>query len=87
MTETVQLLRRFHRAVGFALPQRNAIVTILALTLLMAAANAAEPLAMKFIFDNLGAKEKLTPLAQGLAMLAVLSLGREAARGFSDWLT
>jgi len=87
MTETVQLLRRFHRAVGFALPQRNAIVTILALTLLMAAANAAEPLAMKFIFDNLGARDKLTPLLQGLAMLAVLSLGREAARGFSDWLT
>ena len=87
MSDTVQLFRRFHRAVRFALPQRNAIVAILALTLLMAGANAAEPLAMKFIFDNLGAKEKLLPLLQGLAILAVLSLGREAARGFSDWLT
>ena len=32
MTETVQLFRRFHRAVRYALPQRNAIVAILALT-------------------------------------------------------
>ena len=87
MTETVQLFRRFHRAVRFALPQRNAIVAILALTLLMAAANAAEPLALKFIFDSLGAEEKVRPLAQGLAVLAALSLGREAARGLSDWLT
>ena len=57
MTETVQLFRRFHRAVRFALPQRNANVAILSLTLLMAAANAAEPLALKFIFDSLGAEE------------------------------
>jgi ATP-binding cassette subfamily B protein len=87
MTETVQLFRRFHRAVRFALPQRNAIVAILALTLLMAAANAAEPLALKFIFDSLGGEEKVRRLVQGLAVLAALSLGREAARGFSDWLT
>jgi len=87
MTETVQLFRRFHRAVRFALPQRNAIIAILALTLLMAAANAAEPLALKFIFDSLGAEQKVRPLLQGVAMLAALSLGREAARGFSDWLT
>ena len=87
MTETVQLFRRFHRAVRFALPQRNAIVAILSLTLLMAAANAAEPLALKFIFDSLGAEEQVRPLVQGLAMLAALSLGREAARGLSDWLT
>jgi ATP-binding cassette, subfamily B, bacterial len=87
MTETVQLFRRFHRAVRFALPQRNAIVAILALTLLMAAANAAEPLALKFIFDSLGGEEKVRRFVQGLAVLAALSLGREAARGFSDWLT
>jgi ATP-binding cassette, subfamily B, bacterial len=87
MTETVQLLRRFHRAVRFALPQRNAIVAILALTLLMAMANAAEPLALKYIFDSLGAKEGVRPLLRGLALLAALSLGREAARGLSDWLT
>lgn len=87
MNDTIQLFRRFHRAVGFALPQRNAIVTILSLTLLMAGANAAEPLALKFIFDSLEAEEKVTPLVQGLALLAVLSLGREAMRGVSDWLT
>jgi hypothetical protein len=59
-----QLFRRFHRAVRFALPQRNAIVAILALTLLMAAANAAEPLALKFIFDSLGGEEKVRRLVR-----------------------
>ena len=87
MSDTVQLVRRFHRAVQFALPQRNAIVAILALTLLMAAANAAEPLALKFIFDSLGAEKVVPPLVRGLALLAALSLGREAASAVSNWLT
>ena len=87
MSDTVQLVRRFHRAVQFALPQRNAIVAILTLTLLMAAANAAEPLALKFIFDSLGAEKVVPPLVRGLALLAALSLGREAASAVSNWLT
>jgi ATP-binding cassette subfamily B protein len=87
MTETVQLFSSFHRAVRFALPQRNAILAILALTLLMAAANAAEPLALKLIFDSLTAERTLPPLLQGIVILAVLSLVREAAHGLSDWLT
>src|SRR5690606_16164710 len=31
--------------------------------------------------------DKLTPLLQGLAVLAALSLGREAASAISNWLT
>jgi hypothetical protein len=87
MTETGHLFRSFHRAVRFALPQRNAILAILALTLLMASANAAEPLALKLIFDGLTAERTLPPLLQGIGMLAVLSLVREAAHALSDWLT
>jgi ATP-binding cassette subfamily B protein len=82
----LRLFRNFHRAIRFALPQRNAILIIVVLTLLMAAANAAEPLALKYIIDHISLNPELEPLVRGLAVLAVLALGREAAHAFSDWL-
>jgi ATP-binding cassette subfamily B protein len=82
----LRLFGNFHRAIRFALPQRNAIVFILVLTLLMAAANAGEPLALKFIIDSLSLNPKLEPLAKGLTVLAVLALSREGAHAVSDWL-
>src|SRR4051794_3546353 len=82
-----RLFREFHRAIRFALPQRNAIVFILVLTLLMAAANAAEPLALKYIIDNLSLQPKAQPLVKGLTVLAALALSREGAHAISDWLT
>src|SRR3954471_19788118 len=87
MGQIAQLARRLHQAVRFALPQRNAIVAIIALTAFMAAANAAEPLALKYLFDSLSAGGPLQPLVTGLVVLAALALTREAAHGFSDWLT
>jgi ATP-binding cassette subfamily B protein len=84
---SVGRLERLHRAVQFALPQRNAILAILGMTVLMAGANAAEPLALKLIFDDLVAGSALRPLVNGLLLLAGLAIVREAARGFSDWLT
>src|SRR3954469_721146 len=87
MGQIAELTRRLHQAVRFALPQRNAIVTIIALTAFMAAANAAEPLALKYLFDGLSTRGSLEPLATGVAVLAALALSREAAHGFSDWLT
>lgn len=83
----LRLFQNFHRAVRYALPQRNAIVLILGLTMFMAAANAAEPLALKFIVDNLSLDPRFDPLWKGLAVLAVLALSREAAHALSDWLT
>ena len=87
MHGSVGRLERLHRAVQFALPQRNAILAILGMTVLMAGANAAEPLALKLIFDDLVAGSALRPLVNGLLLLAGLAIVREAARGFSDWLT
>jgi ATP-binding cassette, subfamily B, bacterial len=81
-----RLFGNFHRAIRFALPQRNAIVFILILTLLMAAANAGEPLALKYIIDSLSLHPKLEPLVKGLTVLAVLALARESAHAVSDWL-
>jgi ATP-binding cassette subfamily B protein len=82
----VRLFRNFHRAIRFALPQRNAILLILALTMLMAAVNAIEPLALKYIIDALSSQPRLEPLAKGLLVLAALALTREGAHALSDWL-
>ena len=82
----LQLFRNLHRAIRFALPQRNAIVFILVLTMFMAAANAAEPLALKYIIDHLSLNPEFAPLINGLAILAALALSREAAHAVSDWL-
>jgi ATP-binding cassette, subfamily B, bacterial len=87
MGVTAGHLRGFYRAVRFALPQRNAIVTILLLTLFTAAASAAEPLALKYIFDGLTAKRGVPELWRGLAFLAGLAISREVALGVSNWLT
>lgn len=62
-------------------------VLIVALTLLIAAANAAEPLLLKAIFDGLTARPALGPPGRGLGFLAALALAREAAQGIGDWLT
>jgi ATP-binding cassette subfamily B protein len=87
MTQSVRLFRSFYRAIRFALPERRAVLLIIGLTLLIAAANAAEPLVLKIIFDGLTTRPALRPLGRGLAMLAGLALAREAAQGTSDWLT
>ena len=87
MAESLRLFRSFYRAIRFALPERRAVVLIVALTLLIAAANSAEPLILKLIFDGLTLRPALGPLGRGLALLAALALAREAAQGVSDWLT
>src|SRR5690348_14407017 len=87
MTEGVRLFRSFYRAIRFALPERRAVLLIVTLTLLIAAANAAEPLVLKVIFDGLTTRPALVALGTGLGILAVLALTRESAQGVSDWLT
>lgn len=80
-------VRRFHEAVRFAMPQRHAILTIVALTLTVAAINALEPLVLKWIFDGLSAAASLRVLVIGIATLAGLAVARESMDGFSNWLT
>lgn len=87
MTETLELFGSFYRAIRFALPERRAVLLIVTLTLLIAAANAAEPLLLKVIFDGLTGRSALGALGKGLSFLAMLALAREGAQGFSDWLT
>ncbi len=57
------------------------------LTFAVAAANALEPLVMKYIFDRLGGEGTLQAVLLGVAMLAGLALLREIGGGFSNWLS
>ncbi len=79
--------RQLHEAVRFAMPQRHAILTIVLLTLAVAAINACEPLILKSIFDGLTAAASLQLLFIGIGALGVLAILRESMDGFANWLT
>jgi ATP-binding cassette, subfamily B, bacterial len=75
------------RATEFLRPFRAPIAGILLLAMGLAALNAAEPLALKHIFDGLAAGEGPRPLVTGVLALVVLGLVREAFTAVSNWLT
>lgn len=75
------------RALHFAFPYRKTVFAIFLLTLIVAAVGAAEPLILKYIFDQLTAMHGVQPLIIGVAWLLGIGLLREAATGFSNWLT
>jgi ATP-binding cassette subfamily B protein len=57
------------------------------MTLVTAAVNAAEPLALKYVFDGLLKPGARRVLVIGLAVLIAFAALREVARFVSDWLT
>ncbi len=71
----------------FLRPYRGSVILLLALAVLLAAVNAAEPLALRAAFDALAGREGEGPLARALAALVALGLGREALAACSNWLT
>jgi ATP-binding cassette, subfamily B, bacterial len=77
---------RWRRALGFAFPYRKAVLGILAITLFLAAVNAAEPLVMKFIIDNLSSSPDLAMLGMGVAGLLGIGLVRELFTALSNWM-
>ena len=78
---------RLRRAAEFLRPARPAICVIVLLALSIAAANAAEPLALRSLFDGLATGRAGGAAARALLALVVLGLGREALQGLSNWLT
>jgi ATP-binding cassette subfamily B protein len=74
------------RAAEFLVPARRSIAAILLLAMVLAAVNAAEPLALRAVFDGLaeGARSRL---AAGVLVLVALGMGREAVTAASNWLT
>lgn len=77
---------RWVRAASFARPYRGAIGVILALTLLVGAASALEPLLLGLVFDALS-PGRGRDLAGWILALAGLELAREALNGVNNWLT
>lgn len=70
MRDDLLHLKYLNSTLRFALPHRNAIIAILLLTVFMAGANAAEPLVLKYIFDDLTEQATWQAVAQGLILLA-----------------
>ncbi len=79
--------RRLLRALQFARPERVAIAAILGLTLGIATINAFEPLALKWVFDELEASATWRALIPLLLLLVALALARELLGWFSNWLS
>lgn len=78
---------RMRRALHFAFPYRKSVTVIFLITLVIAAVSAAEPLILKYIFDQLGLGRGIQPLLIGVAWLLGLGLLKEAGTGVSNWLT
>lgn len=75
------------RALKFAAPFRGTVIAISGCTLLLAGANAVDPLILKYVFDRLSGGLRMDALVAPLVVLGVLALMREALAGVSNWLT
>jgi ATP-binding cassette subfamily B protein len=78
---------RLQRALQFTRAHRGSVAIISVCTLVLAAANAAEPLILKFIFDNLGRGQPFKALTNGILLLVAIVIGREIVSAISNWLT
>ena len=78
---------RLRRALRFAFPFRKAVLGILLITLVLSAVNAAEPLIMKFVFDDLATNKQMHALLVGIGALLGLGIFREVANAFTSWMT
>src|SRR4051812_41467051 len=72
-------LARLRRALKFAFPYRRAVLAILAVTLVMAAISAAEPLILKYLFDGLVSTGQTRTLITAICILVAFGIFREIA--------
>src|SRR5947207_7871381 len=75
------------RALAFAFPYRRTVLAIFLITLALAVLNAAEPLIMKYVFDDLAAARHSRVLAIAICSLIALAIFREMATAYSNWQT
>src|SRR5690606_6852248 len=78
---------RTRRVFAYGRAYTGSVVVILALTLVVAAVNAVEPLLMKYLFDELAAGAGARALALGVGVLLAVGVAREVIGGVSHWLT
>src|SRR4051812_48928632 len=78
---------QLRRALAFARPYRREVAILLVFTLLLAAVNALEPLALKYVFDHLGGSGARRAIVTGVIALLVCEAMREGATAATNWLT
>src|SRR5688572_23781722 len=77
---------RSRRALALARPHSRSVLVVLALTLLVAGLNVAEPLLLKAVFDCIESGADARRLGLGLALFLGLGVLREALSNVSYWL-
>jgi ATP-binding cassette, subfamily B, bacterial len=89
VTDPLPTARRagLRRATEFLAPARGAIAVILGIAVALAALNAAEPLALRHVFDGIGRGQGGRRFVEGVLALVTLGLVREVFQGLSNWLT
>src|SRR5437868_12239068 len=78
---------QLRRAAVFFHRHRAKLCAIVVLTLVTSAANALEPLVLKYVFDGLNSRRPFTFIAAGIAFLASMGAMRELVFGYSTLLT
>src|SRR5882762_3698692 len=73
----VALLGELRRALPFLSPFRRPLLVVVALSLVTSCLTAAEPLAMKLIFDDVAAGERMIVVLRPIAALLILLTARE----------
>lgn len=67
-------------------PFTGKIAVILLITMLVAAANVAEPVIIKSIIDHIGTPEQISYLVYGVIIFLAVSLVSNFASAFSNWM-
>jgi ATP-binding cassette subfamily B protein len=76
------------RSLEFVRPHRRALAGVLALALVLSGLSAADPLLIKFLFDQVGAPDGLSRFAMGMSALLTLEVARAALQanlGIWSW--
>jgi ATP-binding cassette subfamily B protein len=75
---------RWTRVLAFLRPKRGAVAAVLLLAVAIAAASAAEPLLMKYVFDHVSVP---AAVGLGIGLMFLLALVREAVSAYQNSLT
>ena len=86
LTGSESAFTRVRKTLPYLGPYRLRIVAVLAMTLVVAALDALEPLLMKYLFDALGMQDPLPAFGLAVAGLALLAVLRRVVGGFLNWL-
>jgi ATP-binding cassette, subfamily B, bacterial len=86
VTGSESAFARMRKTLPFLTPYRFSIAAVSAMTLMVAALDALEPLLMKYLFDSLGMDNAGRAFGLSVAGLASLAVMRRLLGGFLNWI-